>query len=462
MGVSTVLGLLSEFKSGNRKVADFIEETIENTAKKSDLNSIISLDEASLRAAALLSDERIKEGRAGRLEGLPLIIKDNIDTSELITSGGTAAFNDAAKENSPPLQRLLSEGSIAAAKSNLHELAFGITSNNSCKGAVKNPWDKTKIAGGSSGGTAAAIAAGIFVAGLGTDTGGSVRIPAALCGIMGFRPSTNRYPKGGVVPLSSTRDTVGPMGKCVDDLALLDEVMAEDGGPLFDLDISEIRIGVPRSVLWDGLEEGVEFSCENVVRALANAGVTIIEVDPEDIWEDDAAASFPIVLFETMKELPLYAEERGLDFSKLISEIASPDVKGILESQLGDEAMPEAAYRAAIETHRPNMQRKWASYFKSNNLSAAIFPTTPLTARPIGQDETVDLNGDEVPTFPTFIRNTDHGSVIGAPGISMPAGLSRGMPVGFELDGLPGADRELLAVAKKIEEIVRPMELLGK
>ena len=208
------------------------------------------MDEASLRAAALLSDERIKEGRAGRLE---LIIKDNIDTSELITSGGTAAFNDAAKENSPPLQRLLSEGSIAAAKSNLHELAFGITSNNFCKGAVKNPWDKTKIAGI----TAAAIAAGIFVAGLGTDTGGSVRIPAALCGIMGFRPSTNRYPKGGVVPLSSTRDTVGPMGKCVDDLALLDEVMAGDGRPLFDFDKSEIRIGVPRSVLWDGLEEGV-------------------------------------------------------------------------------------------------------------------------------------------------------------------------------------------------------------
>ena len=117
MGASTVLSLLSGFKSGNHKVAEFIEETIENTAKKSDLKSIISMDEASLRAAALLSDERIKEGRAGRLEGLPLIIKDNIDTSELITSGGTAAFKDAAKENSPPLQRLLSEGSIAAAKS---------------------------------------------------------------------------------------------------------------------------------------------------------------------------------------------------------------------------------------------------------------------------------------------------------------------------------------------------------
>ena len=128
------------------------------------------------------------------------------------------------------------------------------------------------------------------------------------------------------MPLSSTRDTVGPMGKCVDDLALLDAVMAADSGSQIDLDKSEIRIGVPRSILWDGLEEGVESCCEDVVRTLANAGVTIIEVDPEDIWEDDAAASFPIVLFETMKELPLYVEERGLDFAKLISEIASPDV----------------------------------------------------------------------------------------------------------------------------------------
>jgi mandelamide amidase len=462
MGASTVAGLLAEFNAGTRKVADYAEEIIESAKNNADLGAVISLDEESLKSGAHIADQNIKDGKAGQLEGLPLIIKDNIDTSMLITTGGTGAFKDAAKENAPPLERLLSKGAIAGAKANLHELAYGITSNNSCHGAVRNPWDKTKIAGGSSGGTAAAIAAGMFVAGLGTDTGGSVRIPAALCGIMGFRPSTDRYPSGGVVPLSSTRDTIGPMGKSVDDLALLDGVMADDAAPLAGLDASDIRIGVPRSVLWAGLEKGVEACCENVITKLANAGVTIVEADPEDIWEDDAAASLPIVLFESMKELARYAEKRGVAFSEMINEVASPDVKAILESQLGQEAVPEAVYRAAMDTHRPNMQRKWQAYFEAHNLSAALFPTTALTAPPVGHDETVSLNGEDVPTFDIFLKNTDHGSVIGAPGISMPAGLTGNMPVGFELDGLPGRDKALLAVAGKIEEIIRPMDLLAR
>ena len=170
--MSTVEALLKEFRSGTRKVADYVEEIIENAQSNADLGAVISLDEESLKSSARVADQNIKAGKAEQLEGLPLIIKDNIDTSMLITTGGTGAFNDAAKENAPPLQRLLQKGAIAGAKANLHELAYGITSNNSCHGAVRNPWDKTKIAGGSSGGTAAAIAAGIFIAGLGSDTGG--------------------------------------------------------------------------------------------------------------------------------------------------------------------------------------------------------------------------------------------------------------------------------------------------
>ena len=421
-------------------MADYAEEIIESAKNNADLGAVISLDEESLKSGAHIADQNIKDGKAGQLEGLPLIIKDNIDTSMLITTGGTGAFKDAAKENAPPLERLLSKGAIARAKANLHELAYGITSNNFCHGAVRNPWDKTKIAGGSSGGTAprsppvCSLRAWDRIPGVGEE-------PAALCGIMGFRPSTDRYPSGGVVPLSSARDTIGPMGRSVDDMALLDGVMADDAAPLVRLDASDIRIGVPRSVLWAGLEKGVEAVCENVITKLANAGVTIVEADPEDIWEDDAAASLPIVLFESMRELAQYAEKRGVAFSEMIDEVASPDVKAILESQLGEEAVPEAVYRAAMDTHRPNMQRKWQAYFEAHGLSAALFPTTALTAPPVGHDETVSLNGEDVPTFDIFLKNTDHGSVIGAPGISMPAGLSGNMPVGFELDGLPGRDK---------------------
>ena len=137
---------------------------------------------------------------------------------------------------------------------------------------------------------------------------------------------------------------------------------------------------MPRAVLWDGLQKGVEACCENVITTLAKAGVAIVEIDPDDIWEDDAAASLPIVLYESMRELALYAEGRGVAFSDVIDGVASPDVKVILESQLGEEAVTESAYRAAMDTHRPNMQRKWQAYFDAHNLSAALFPTTALTA----------------------------------------------------------------------------------
>ena len=194
--MSTIAAFLKEFRSGTKKVADYVEEIIENAQSNADLGAVISLNEENLKSSARVADQNIEAGKAGQLEGLPLIIKDNIDTSMLITTGGTGAFNDAAKENAPPLQRLLQKGAIAGAKANLHELAYGITSNNSCHGAVRNPWDKTKIAGGSSGGTAAAIAAGMFIAGLGSDTGAGV-IPAA------YRHNGSAFhrqiPSGGVV-----------------------------------------------------------------------------------------------------------------------------------------------------------------------------------------------------------------------------------------------------------------------
>ena len=164
--------------------------------------AFIAFDPQALREAALASDQRRQSGTGGHLEGAFLAVKDNIDTRDLPTTGGTRALTTAAVQNAPALQQLLDQGAIVGGKTNLHELAFGITSNNGVFGPVRNPTDPAMISGGSSGGTAAAIAAGIVPAGLGSDTGGSSRIPAALCGIVGFRPTSGRYPGGGVVPLS--------------------------------------------------------------------------------------------------------------------------------------------------------------------------------------------------------------------------------------------------------------------
>ncbi|MGY6537140.1 MAG: indoleacetamide hydrolase [Pararhodobacter sp.] len=453
----TATETLSDFETGRLRVRDHVEQVIDMAARKADLGAVLAIDAAALRAAADAADARRKAGQARRLEGLALGIKDNIDTADLPTMGGTAALRGAAPANAPALQRLLDTGALCAAKLNLHELAFGITNNNAVAGAVHNPWKRGHIPGGSSGGTGAAVAAGIVPAGLGTDTGGSVRVPAALCGVKGFRPTIGRYPAGGVVPLSRTRDTPGPLAHSVADLALLDATMAADATALTPRAPTGLRLGVPRLVLWDNLDPGVAGSCAEALDRLARAGVTLVEADPADLWADDAAASFPIVLYECMRELPEYCATRGIDFDALMAGIGSPDVRGILQSQMGDGAMPEAAYRAAMDRHRPAMQRNWAAYFAQHRLDAVIFPTTPLTARPIGQDETVELNGTQVPTFGTYIRNCDHGSVIGAPGISLPAGLADGLPVGIEIDGLPGQDRALLDIAAALEAVLPPL-----
>lgn len=444
---------LTALDAGTLSAALHVETVLERAGAVAGLGAFITLDAEALRNAAKASDARRALGGAGPLEGAALAVKDNIDTADLPTTGGTGALTGPAGADAPPLARLRASGALVAGKTNLHELAFGITSNNAAFGPVRNPHDHALIAGGSSGGTAAAIAAGVVPAGLGTDTGGSVRVPAALCGIAGFRPSLGRYPAGGVVPLSSTRDTIGPMGRTVGDVALLDAVMAGEPFGLTVPDASALRLAVPRRILWEGLEPVVAERCEAALARLSAAGVTLIESDPEDLWADDAAASFPIVLFETMRELPAYCAARGVSFEELMAGIASPDVRGIVESQLGEGAMPEAAYRAALDIHRPAMQRNWAQWFSAENLHGALFPTTPLRARPIGDDETIRLNGVDLPTFPTFIRNTDHGSVMGVPGISLPL-PGEGLPVGLELDGLAGQDRALLGIAARLEALL--------
>ena len=453
----TATEILAALDAGRLSARDHAEAVIEQATRHAGLGAVLAFDPEALRADADASDARRKAGRAGRLDGLALAVKDNIDTAVLATTGGTGALHGPAPSDAPPLARLLAKGALAAMKTNLHELAFGVTSNNAVTGAVHNPWRHGHIAGGSSGGTAAALAAGIVAAGLGTDTGGSVRIPAALCGIAGFRPGTGRYPSGGVVPLSATRDTIGPMARCVADLALLDGVMAGDTSTLAPRDPGSLRLGVPRRILWEGLEPGVTRQCEAALETLARAGVTLIEADPADLWEDEAAASFPIVLYECMRELPGYCATRGITFEALMASVGSADVRGILESQRGKGAMPVTAWRAALDRHRPTMQRNWIAWFTDHRLDGAIFPTTALTARPLGEDDTVALNGERHPTFGAYIRNTSHGSLIGAPGVSLPVGLADGLPVGIEIDGLPGKDRALLNIAAGVEALLPPL-----
>lgn len=445
--------------SGRRiSAVEYVSALLARCEAQKPLNAFIHLDPEAAMAAARRSDGRRSAGGAGPLEGLPLVLKDNIDTASMPTTGGTPALrNHRPKQDAPVAARLLGAGAVVLGKTNLHELAYGITNNNAAFGPARNPYDRARIPGASSGGTGVAVAARLAPAGIGSDTGGSIRIPAALCGISGLRPTLLRWSQEGIVPISHTRDTAGPMARSVADLVLLDGIVTGGATRETPATLKGLRLGVPRSYFWENLHPDTASVAEATLALLARAGVVLVEGDIPDVAALDLAAGFPIALYETIVDLNRYlaGHGTGLDYAKVVAEVASPDVKGIMQSLLGEGAVPEPAYREALSVHRPKLQHAYADYFRRERVEAIIFPTTPLPAAKIGEDETVMLNGAAVPTFFTFIRNTGPSSVAGIPGLSVPAGLSSpGLPIGMELDAAAGADRRLLAIGLAIEAIL--------
>jgi mandelamide amidase len=439
--------------------AEALAEALLARCAASSLNAFISLAPDKVRAAARRADQQRQRGeRLGPLHGVPLAIKDNIDTADYPTTAGTPGLAaHRPKRNAPVLQRLLDAGAIVLGKANLQELAYGPTNNNAAFGPAHNPYDPTRIPGGSSGGTAAAVAARLAPAGLGTDTAGSVRVPGSLCGITTFRPSTLRWSQAGIVPISHTRDTAGPMARNVADCVLLDGVVTGGATGAAPADFKGLRLGVPRGYFWESLDAELGAILETALARLREAGVVLVEGDVPDVHALDAAAGFPVALYEMVADLERYLveHESGLDFAGLLAQVKSPAVKKALAGLVGAGAISKAAYREALGTHRPALQETYRRYFRERGVAAMVFPTTPLPAAKIGDDDTVMLNGAPVPTFGTFIRNLCPGSAAGIPGLTLPAGVTKsGLPVGLALDGPENSDHQLLAIALALETLL--------
>lgn len=450
--------LASLVSSRTLRAVDIAGALVDRLQQVNDANAFIDFDSSAVMAEAERADRALADGHSsGPLHGVPISFKDNINVKGYATTAGTEGMRHfRPKDDAPVAAALRQAGAIAFGKNNMHELAHGTTTNNALFGPAKNPFDPRHVCGGSSGGSACAVAYRMVPASIGTDTGGSVRIPAAFCGLWSFRPSPGRWPKTGIVPISSTRDTPGPIARTASDLALLDNVVVGHTEISKTSIIRGLRVGIPDDFFWEMADPSVFKVCMEALERLKSMGAILYKIDAGHLIDHHFASTTVIAHFEGRATLEHFLETHsvGKTYENLVQSIAAQSVKSILLDQLKSEtAVGQDRYRKAVNVHRPALQEEYRRLFRDNSLDVLAFPTTLITPPLIGEEATVFLNGEEQPLFPTTIHNTDVGSNAGIPGITIPVGLSdNNLPVGLAFDAAAGADRLLLDVAICLEE----------
>lgn len=428
------------------------------------LNAFQTLDADRVLADAREADRRRRSGETpGPLHGLPIPIKDSVNVAGYPTTGGTRALrNYIPAEDAELVRRLKAAGAIVLGKTSIHELSWGWTSNNLAFGAVRNPYDSDRIPGGSSGGTAAAIAARMAPLGVAEDTQGSIRVPAALCGLYGFRPTQNRYPNQGVVPITPLFDQVGPHARTARDLALFDRVVTGEPGIATPATLSGLRLGIDRSYFFQSLDNGVARITEEVLGRLADAGVELVEAEVPDLQSLIDLTTATVQSYHVRPMLTEFLEKfgTGVSFDDVMAEV-SEDIRTSFAGFVlpgGSGTPTEADFVAARDQHLPALRRTMADYFATNGLDAMIFPATRVPATPIGQDLEISVNGQTVPFEPAISNNISPGSTAGIPGLVVPAALdANGLPVCIELDGPTGSDRRMLEIGLALEDLLDPL-----
>ncbi len=448
-------------RQGELLAEDYAAALLQRCEAGEYLNAFITLDPPRVHEAAREADRRRASGaELGPLHGLPIPVKDSVNTRDYPTTGGTPALrNFTASEDAKLVQMLVAAGAIVLGKTNIHELSFGWTSNNLAFGAVHNPYDVSRIPGGSSGGTAAAVAAGMAPLGIAEDTQGSIRVPAALCGICGFRPTTHRYPNDGVMPITPLFDQVGPHARTVSDLILFDSVITGEGAASEPASLQGVRLGVAREYYFDSLDSEVERVINETLRKLTDAGAVLVEADLPGLEDLIQLTTAQVQLYDVVPRFSEYLEDfdAGISFEQLLAQ-ASADIQDIFEQYVlpgGEFSIPEQEYIAARDIHLPILRQTFHNYFHKNGLAAMIFPATMAPATPIGHDIEVEVNGNMVSLETAMARNISPGSTAGIPGLVLPAGLTtNGLPVGVELDGPEGTDCPVLALGLAIEQLI--------
>lgn len=448
-------------RNGEVSSEAYVGKLLERARGHADLKAFITIDEATVLEAARQADRSLRSGSSAPLLGVPVAVKDSYLTKGLTTTLGTSVLATfKATRDAVAVAGVKDAGAIVFGKNNLVEMSYGLTGLNEHYGQVQNPYRRAHVTGGSSSGAGASVAARIVPAALGGDTVGSIRVPASLCGVVGYKPTPGRWPGKGVAPISDTLDTTGLLARSVEDCEVVDAILTRSPvqGSNATGDLKDVKFAyAPRQHLAD-VDGQVDSVFRETLRKLQDAGAKLVEVDlGADFLALTARTTWPIFFHETLPAVRefLAANEVPVSFDEIHAGLGERIKAGwsrfVVPSGAG--YVSDEKYLTALNADREELRRRLAS-IAFGQADALLFPTTPCAAPRIENQWKFQVGGKDV-TDIFLSRNTHPSSSAGVPGISLPMALnSEGLPLGLELDAAAGRDRDLLALARRVEQVI--------
>jgi len=434
----------AQYRLGKLSPVEVVEDCLQRiSAAEPEAHAWVEVDRDGALAAARQAERELQDGiNRGSLHGIPIAIKDIFDVSGMPTRCGSAALDDAAPadHDAETVATLRAGGAIIIGKTVTQEFAAGVIS-----APARNPWDFARLPGGSSGGSAVAVALGQVLGAMGSDTGGSIRIPAAACGVVGFKPAYGALSLAGVYPLSWSLDTAGPLARTVTDAAIIWRALSGNDGaatsPSTSASLAGVRIGVERGFFWAALQDDVASAVEAAIATLRDLGAEIIDVE----WKDAAvarAASFVINRVETAAVHERMARDEPDRFALL-----GPDLR--LRVAAGS-AVPATLYLQSMRV-REMARDSMARLFADQRLTTLVAPSLPTTAVPADDLRIVGTGLDET-IGAGWTRLTMPFNATGQPVLAMPCGFDRNnLPIGLQLAGHPGREVDLFQIGQVLE-----------
>jgi aspartyl-tRNA(Asn)/glutamyl-tRNA(Gln) amidotransferase subunit A len=413
------------------------------------LNAFLTVTADLARAQAHERDEELARGfDRGPLHGIPIAHKDLIDVVGVLTTAGSPLFGHSpAQADAAVTDKLNDAGAVMVGKTGLHELAYGITSDNPHYGSIRNPWDTECIPGGSSGGSGAAVATEMVFMATGTDTGGSIRIPAAFCGTAGLKPTYGAVSRRGVRPLGLSLDHIGPLAKTARDCGIVFEIMAgydpRDGSSSRQAlaaeppSVAGLRIGWPENYYLDGVDPGVREAVHGMARKAEELGARVVPIHVPDIEALNAVGRVVLLAEASAVMANLHSQREKI----------GPDVLALLDQ---GRLITAVEY---VNAQRVRKQLVAAFHALFREIDALFTPTTPIPAPRIGQKE-VQIDGQMYDTRLAATRLVRGINVLGFPALSIPCGLSGKLPVSLQIVGRPFEDRLLIKLGAALEDAV--------